>query len=63
MQASFCCFVARHDEAVLAVPEVTEATIGCHVSVGVVGELFRRFSNEDCAGGGGRNGTGSWYFS
>ena len=54
--------VAGHDEAVFAVPEVMEAAIAGHVAVGVVGELLRRFSDEDRAGGGvddiGRVGAG-----
>ena len=39
--------VAGHDEAVFAVPEVVEATVGGHVTVGVVGEEFGSLGDED----------------
>ena len=44
--------VAGHDEAVFAVPEVVEATVGGHVTVGVVGEEFGSLGDENRACGG-----------
>ena len=47
--------VGGADEAVFAVPEVMKAAIGGHIAVDVVGELLRRFGDEDDARGSGNN--------
>ena len=45
--------VGRRDHAVLVVPGVCEASVACHVAVGVVGEPLGRLRDEDAAGDGG----------